>query len=582
MITGQIVMLLFTLLGGLALFIFGMNLMTEGLKRSLGPKLQRLLSKTTRNKYAGFALGSGLGSIIHSAPTIVMLLGFVNAGLMTLEQTIAPMLGANIGTTLSMQAVSFKINEYCYVAITSGLVVSLISQNPKFKDLGRSLLGFGLLFLGMNVMSQSIIPHKAVLSQYMQGIDGITLQGVIVGTLVSAALTAIWQSSGATIAITFAMITSGVFTQFSQVYPIVLGAHIGTCITALLSSIGTNIEARRSAISHLVFNVFNVVLAILLKPFFFFLIPLTSSDLLRQTANLHTIVMIFAAICILPIAYPYAKLIRKLIPSQTPAPESSHLDYQLMEYPERAIVAVIKELQRVTKVCSQSLYLTAHVLVSHFDKETVATIKRNETMVDDIKLAIREYLLSMTQKYLSRRQMIMSQHLNRCITDIERIGDHIDQLCDLSLKRHKSSNAFIDKDSFDQLFLLYEKAIRILSLVIDSLNPDHPNFQEAAATILKTRDEYIQCSIETKEKFMKKVESHEVSSIAALYYNESVTVLDRMLRHIKSIALAQKHDDFWIKHSKLNKKTKFIHTSSTSSQVNMTDYIEKLRSEEYI
>jgi phosphate:Na+ symporter len=570
--------IIFTIIGGLALFIFGMSVMTGGLRNAIGVKLQRLLSKATKNKLGGLALGTSLGTIIHSGPATLMLVGFVNAGLLTLEQSIAPILGANIGTTLSMQAVSFRISDYAFVAIAMGLIISLTVSNDKVKNMGRALLGFGLLFLGLETMIGAIKPHRDFLSIYLQGINGVTFGGILAGVLVSAVLTALWQSSSATIAITFAMITAGVFSEFHQVFPIVLGAHIGTSTNAILGSLGTNIEARRCAMSHFFFNVFNVALAILARPLFFRWIPMTSSDLMRQTANLHTGVMILAVVLMLPFTQPFARSIRFIVSRKKPIPEPSFLDYQLLEYPERGIVAVISELQRVLKVCVQSLQLSTRVIIYNNERETISKIKTNEKVINDIKVAMREYQLSMTKKYLSRRQIIMSHHLNRCMSGVERIGDHIEQLCDLSVHRPEKS---LDKESIDSLFELYGKSKELLEMVIDSMNPEQKDFQSCAMAILDARDRYIQSSIETKEQFIKKVEKHEISSAAALYFKEYVSVMDRMNRHIKSIALAQKHEDFWIKHSKLNKKPKQL-DRNTSYSVDPNDYLEKLHIEDYL
>jgi phosphate:Na+ symporter len=578
MVFSDLFFVVFSIIGGLALFIFGISVMTGGLRNAIGVKLQRLLSKTTKNKLGGLALGASLGTIIHSGPATVMLVGFVNAGLLTLEQSIAPIFGANIGTTLSMQAVSFRISDYAFVSIAIGLIISLTVPNDKAQNIGRALLGFGLLFLGLETMIGAIKPHREFLAIYLQGINGVTSGGILTGILVSAALTALWQSSSATIAITFAMITAGVFSEFHQVFPIVLGAHIGTSTNAILGSLGTNIEARRCAMSHFFFNVLNVALAILARPLFYRWIPMTSSDLMRQTANLHTGVMILAVVLILPFTQPFARIIRFIVFSKKPNPEPSFLDYQLLEYPERGIVAVISELQRVLKVCVQSLQLSTRVIIYKHERETITKIKTNEKVINDIKVAMREYQLSMTKKYLSRRQIIMSHHLNRCMSGVERIGDHIEQLCDLSVHRPEKS---LDKESIDSLFELYGKSKELLEMVIDSMNPEQKDFQSSAMAILDARDRYIQSSIETKEQFIKKVEKHEISSAAALYFKEYVSVMDRMNRHIKSIALAQKHEDFWIKHSKLNKKPKQL-DRHTSYSVDPNDYLDKLHIEDYL
>jgi len=578
----ELFFLAFAVLCGLALFIFGMNIMTDGLRLASGSKLRRILTCTTRNRLAGITLGTLLGTLVQSSATTVMLVGFVNAGLMSLEQTVPAMLGANIGTTVSMQAVSFKLGDYCFVGIAVGFILSLTAPNQKVRECGRALMGFGLLFLGLNVMSDAIRPHREQLAPILSHVHGDTLGGMLAGVAISAALTGIWQSSGATVAICFALATAGVFTQLHQVYPIVLGAHIGTCATALLGSIGTNIEARRSAVSHLLFNIFNAALGVVASPFFFWLIPLTSNDLVRQIANLHTAIMVVAAGLVLPVSVYHARLVRILIPTRKPLPQPSFLDEKLLEYPEQAIVAVLKELQRVSRICSRSLHLNAHVLLFDYSRKTVQKIKLNENIVDEIKLATRELLSGLTRHYLSRRQSILIQHLNRCMTDIERIGDHIDEICDLTLKRRQIPEAVVDKESLEWLLDLYRSADRVIELVIDSLNPEHEEFQQTAEKILLARDEYVQKSIRTKMAFMEKIVRRVVTPIAAMYFSEYVSALDRIVRHAKSIALAQKQPDFWIKRKKLPQHAKEAPRIELPKLVDPNDYLDQLQEEDYL
>lgn len=575
----ELTFLIFKILGGLAIFLLGMNYMSQGLRTAIGSKIQLLISKTTKNRFSGLALGTGLGTTVLSGPTLVMLIGFVNAGLMTLQQTVPLMIGANIGTTLAMQAISFKITNYCFIPISIGMLFSNAPLGVKGNGVGRAILGFGLLFFGMNTMSGSIVPYREVFAHYLQGVNGSSISGVLIGILVSCLLTAVWQSSSATIAIVFSLISAGVFKEFSQVFPIVLGAHIGTCTTALIGSIGSNIEARRTAASHLVFNVFNVVIAIALKPFFYYLVPMSSSHLVRQTANLHTFVMLMGAIVILPITQYFTQFVRFISPSNNPVPEPSYLNYQLIEFPERGIVGMISELQRIMKICAGSLNLTARIIFRKFDKDTVERIKSNEQIIDDVKLSIREYIGSMTKSYLSRRQIIMSDHLNRCMTDIERVGDHIDSLCDLALKQPEGS---LDKDMYEGLCALYEKAQHILQLTIESLNPQRGDFQTVAMEILRARDGYLECSIEKSKELLRKIENHEICSIGALYFYEYVSNLDRMVKHIEGIALAQKNEDFWIKKSKLNRKTQKLEKSVINPKVDPNDYLDKLQMDNFL
>ena len=544
----------FALLGGLALFIFGMNVMTDGLREAAGARLQSVLSRATRRRLRGLTLGLGLGTLVHSSAATVMLAGFINAGLMTLEQSVAPMLGANVGTTLSMQAVSFRLGDYCYVAIALGLILNMAAPVPRARQFGRALLGFGLLFLGMNTMSGAIKPHRELLAPFLRGIDGCTPRGLLLGIGISTALTAAWQSSGATIAIVFALVSAGVFTRLEQVYPIVLGAHLGTCATALLGSIGTNIEARRSAFSHLFFNIFNVALAVAAQPWLVRLISATSPDLVRQTANMHTIVMLIGAAIVLPVAGLHARLTRLIVFSRRPLPEPSFLDRALLEYPEQAIAAVIKELHRMAKVARESLQLDAEIIVLSRDRTAIQRIRLNERIINEIKRACTDYLAGVTTRRLSRRQTLLVQHLDRCMIDIERIGDHVDAICDLSLKRGRVPNAAVDRESWESLFALHAEVKRVLNLVVESLAPGRRHFQERAQAILDARDRYVERSLDTRARFTLKVEEKRVTPIAAMYFIEYIIAFDRIVKHAKTIALAEQHPDFWIKRRKLKRR----------------------------
>jgi len=572
----DIFFLVFQVLGGLALFIFGMNIMTDGLRRAAGAGLRTILGNTTRNRFAGLGFGTVLGTLVHSSATTVMLVGFVNAGLMTLEQTIAPILGANIGTTISMQAISFKLGAYCFTAIAIGFIMNMGSPHQKIKLFGRALMGFGLLFLGMNIMSEAIKPHREALAPLLTSINGTPLTGTILGVLISLSLTAIWQSSGATIAICFALSEAGVFTSLEQVFPIVLGAHIGTCATALLGSIGTGIEARRTAFAHLYFNISNVIVSIIAKPLLLYLVMLTSSDLNHQIANLHTMVMVTASAIVLPFCHPYARLVRKLVPSKQAVAEPSHLDDKLLKYPEQAIAAAIRELQRITKICRQSLHLDARMILFDYNRKTIKQIKLNEEIINEIKKAMKAYLNTLSSRYLSRRQTLLAAHINRCIADIERIGDHIDEICDISVRRKKAKNAVVDKESFDWLFDLLQSAIQVIDQVVQSLEPEHDNFREMAKKVLLMRDEYAQKSVDIKSNFAEKVSEHHVTPTAVIYYTAYIAAMDRVVRHAKTIALAEKQPEFWIKQKKWEKHAKDLPVNDSHELVDPEEYLKKL------
>jgi phosphate:Na+ symporter len=560
-----------------------MNIMSDGLREAAGQKLRTVLSVMTTRKLSGIGLGTLIATLVHSSATTVMVVGFINAGLMSLAQAIPVVLGANIGTTISMQAISFSLGKYALFAVTFGFIMSMVASNQKAKKIGLSIMGFGLLFLGMNLMSGAIQPYKELLKPIMASISGETTQGLVLGILMATLLTSIIQSSGATISMAFALVQAGVLTSVEQTMPIILGAHIGTCATALLGSIGTSMNAKRSAYAHLIFNIFNAILASLLKsPLVALLVWMSPDNVLRQSANLHTVVMVVAAFLVLPFSTPYAKLITRLFRSRKPEPEPSYLDNKLLEYPEQAICASIHELQRVAKICFKSLRLTGQVILFSQTPADIQAIKINEQVVNDIKLAMKEYLSSLTRRYLSKRQAILIQHLDRCIVDLERIGDHIETICDLSLRRQKVPEAIVDKESFDTLFRLYENALHIFKLVIDSLDPDKENIQKTAAQILQARDDYMQASLNTRAMFTDKVAQRSITPIGGIFFSEYISSLDRIVKHSKSIALAESQPQFWIKRTKLGKHVDMAPEPELQKLVDPKDYLSRLQAEDYL
>ena len=568
-------------LGGLALFIFGMNIMTDGLRQAVGGKLRTILAATTSNRFAGIGFGTVLGTLVHSSGTTVMLVGFVNAGLMTLAQAIPPVLGANIGTTVSMQLISFKLSDYCFAVIAIGFMLTMFGRNQQVKESGKALIGFGLLFLGMETMSGALKPHREALRPLLQPIDGTTWPGLFLGVGIALGITSIIQSSGATIGMAFALIDAGAFTSFPQVFPIVLGAHIGTCATALLGSIGTNIFARRTALSHLLFNIFNVSLAIAMRPLYFRFIELTSDDLKRQTANMHTLVMLITVLVLVPFIPFLHKIVEWISPTRKPLPEPTHLDPDLIPVPEKGIVAVLKELARMAKICQDSFLRLDKIILLEPNKKELDRIKKNEAAVNDIKLAIKDYVNHLTEPYLSQRQAFLLQYMDRCASDIERIGDHVETLCEISLaRRAKGGKGVFDQPSLESLFHALEKSREVLRLVIESLDPKNQDFDQWAERILASRDEYMELSQHARELMAENISNHSIHPAAGVYYNSYMTTLDRIVRHTKIIAITESQPEFKIKKKKLKKESQKTHEYEEPSLVNIDLFLDRLQNGE--
>lgn len=559
--SGKDVFLLVTqLLGGLALFVFGMQLMSQALQRTAGGKVRNLLFHVTRHRLAGLAVGTTLGTMIHSSATTVMVVGFINAGLLTLVASIPVILGANFGTTLSMQVISFKLDDYCFVGIALGLLLELVCKRDLLKNLGGILLGFGLLFLGMRIMSAAVGPLKGsgTLETLLGYSDASTIGGLFVGIGAATLVTGIIQSSGAMIGMLFALAGAGVFRNIDQVLPLVLGAHIGTCATALLGSIGTNIEARRSAIAHLLFNVLGGLLAAAMIRFYRWAIPLTADDLVRQIANAHTMVQGINALLFLPLVVPYARFVEKITPSRAKPVEKSHLDDRYLDTPEMAIVAALRETRRMAALARRTLVLAMKGLVQ-LTTEPFAEAQKNEQAVNELKKAIGDYVLRIASHKLSRRQALLVQHIQTAVADIERIGDHATVLIELTTdKVHR--RIWFDDPSMLEMIEMYQRAEAILRLTEFSLDPQLPKDtrQELAARILSHRNEYAERSRAIHERHRQRVLERCEDALTAMFYNRFILCFDKVVRHSKTIALAEMEPLFFVKERKLQRQAEEI------------------------
>ncbi len=542
-------MVLFRILGSLTLFLYGLQRMTDGLGTVAGGRLRRL---STQSETAGFAIGSLLGISIQSSAATVMLVGFINAGLMTLAQSIPLMLGANFGTTLAMQLISLRPGDYSYVAIAAGFLIHRTAKRSKVAALGTALMGFGLLFLGISLMSDTIVPYRYALAAYLSYIDGATWSGMVLGVCMATAVTAIIQSSGATIAMTFAMISAGVITQLSEAYPIILGANVGTCITALLGSIGANAEARRAAVAHLVFNLYSCVVGMLTAALFYRYMPALSGNLLTQTAHANSIKMALTALLILPASASFARLVTRLTPSSKQPPEAGHLDETLLAYPEDALVAALSELRRAARLCRASLNLDLR-LFQNRDPGHARRVEINETAIDAIKLNMDDYLVKLTHGYLSQRQAILIQHIGRIMSNLERIGDHIDRIRELIEARPKRPAAVFGTEIRAVMMRYFDETSAMLDLVVSSLDPENTDFAAAGHSIVTAREAFGQLSNQLKSRCTDIVASKGVGMppLTAALIIRYIDAFDRIARHCENIALLERQAQFSIKREKL-------------------------------
>lgn len=450
--------LLFGLMGGLGLFLFGMKIMSEGLQKVAGNRMRKILAALTNNRYVAAFVGLAVTAIIQSSSTTtVMVVGFVNAGLMSLVQAIGVVLGANIGTTITAQLIAFKITKFALPAIGIGTLMKLFCKDKKNIYLGEILLGFGILFYGMSVMKEAFDPIKGS-EQFRQVfllVDNHPLLAVAIGAL----MTVIVQSSSATIGITLALATSGLIS-FEGSVALILGENIGTTVTANLAAIGTNVAARRTALSHFLFNFLGVTYMLVLLPYFVeFVNAITPGDadlvvttqqqahefglavgdkpyIARHIANTHTLFNIINTLVFLPIIGVLANLATRLVPGK-----DSQLDFQLkyidsrvLNTPPLALSQARSETNRMALLALECVDETLQFL-DKADLRMLESLRKKEDLLDLLQREIIDFLVAISQRPISQEASREISSLMHVVNDLEKIGDYCENLWQLGERR---------------------------------------------------------------------------------------------------------------------------------------------------
>ena len=425
-----------SLMGGLGLFLYGMNLMGEGLQKSAGTRLKAIIKLLTSNIFMGVLVGTGVTAVIQSSSaTTVMVVGFVNAGIMTLKQAIGVIMGANIGTTVTAQLVSFNLNGMAPVALGIGIVLYLFGKNPKVKHIAEILIGFGMLFTGMEFMKDAVEP----LRDYKGFTDMLVSFGQypILGLLLGFGITAIVQSSSASMGMLVALAAEGLI-PLNAALPILYGQNIGTCVTSLLSSIGANKNAKRAAVIHLIFNVLGTVLFLIFlnKPVVSLVTGMDPGNVARQIANTHTLFNIISVLILLPFNNFIIKLAMRIIPDKAEDEEDvktvKYIDDKMLEIPSIALINTIKETYRMGKKAKESLDCSISAIIEKSDEYLGKVFVKEET-VNELQKIILNYLLKLSKTAaLDEDSREAVDNLFNTVNDIERIGDHAKNIAELS------------------------------------------------------------------------------------------------------------------------------------------------------
>ena len=461
----------FVLLGGAALLIYGIRLVGDGLQRAAGARLRHLLSTLTGNRVTGLAVGAVVTALLQSSSaTTVMLVGFASAGLLSLRQTIGVILGADVGTTVTVQLLAFNILNYSLLIVFAGwLLFSLAHGDLRY--IGQAIFGLGLLFLAMKLLQDGMAPLKG--NPLVDQLVVALVDQPLVLVVFSALLTALVQSSAATIGIAMSFAAQGLLPLAGAI-PIILGANIGSAAAAILASVGARVEARRVAVAHAGFKVMGVLLFIFFIPQFADLVARTSPDVPRQIANAHTIFNVMLALLFLPFAGLAADVVTRLVPERTePRIGAIYLDAQILDTPALALGQATREVLRMADLVVASLKQTIEVF-RRDDEELLREIVRRDDHIDRLEEDIKQYLTRLRVQTLNDEQARREIQLLFVITDLEAIGDVIDKnLMELAEKKIRGNHVF-SAQGWQEITDLHAKVLENLELAMSALAAQDP------------------------------------------------------------------------------------------------------------
>ena len=459
--------ILLGLFSGLALFLFGMEFMGDGLENAAGSRLKSFFDKAITNPFKGALVGTIVTAIIQSSSaTTVMVVGFVNAGLMSLYQAVGVIMGANIGTTITGQLITFKIDDYIPLFIIIGAALILFMKQEKRKEIGKIIFGFGLLFMGLSQMKDAMSPIAQ--TTFFQDLI-LTLEGnMFLGILVGAIMTAVVQSSSASTAILLSLAATGAIS-LQVAIPILFGNNIGTCVTALLSSLNANKVAKKAAFIHLSFNLIGTLIFLPLINILSQVVMYMGGDIDKQIANAHTIFNIVNAIILLPFAGVFVKLANlALKDKEGEKPTINRLDRRFLETPAIAFEQAFQESLTMYDLAKENLTLSTNALIDGKVKN-LKKIFENESEINRLERELSTFLVSISSHDITEVDTNRIASMIKIISDIERIGDHSKNIAELAEEVSTSKLTFTS-DALEELRLMY-------NYTIESINSSYASYK---------------------------------------------------------------------------------------------------------
>ena len=522
---------------GLSLFLYGMKLMADGLQKFAGDKLKSIVRTLTKNRLMAVLVGMFVTMVIQSSSaTSVMVVGFVNASIMMIEQAVGVIFGANIGTTITGQMVSFNLSQWAPIAIGTGILMGAIVKNPKMKELAEILVGFGILFIGMNYLKDALAPLKDLpaFTEWIVNYGHNPLFGVALGFIMTLAL----QSSSATIGVLIALASQGVLPFTTALY-IIFGDNIGTCTTALISSLGTSRRGKQVAVIHLSINIIGTIYFMLFLTGILtnIVTSMDATDVARQIANAHTLFNIVNVIVLFPFANVLLKLADFIIPepqAETMEEEEeklvSYLDKRILVTPSIALQNTMYEFAAMSHAADKTLTYAIDAIRLR-SQEKIEKAFASEQKVNQFQKAIVEYLVEISQQNVSSTDQETIDELFSTANDVERISDHAENIADFA-KAVLERDIVLDEKTLSELEHVFELVQKGFAMSIDTLSTGNLVKVKEVITIEREID---RLKIEIRDKYMKRMNKGIASADSGIFVMDLLSNLERISDHFRNI-----------------------------------------------
>ena len=530
---------IFLLLGGLGLFLFGMKMMSDGLEQVAGARMRSILEFFTQNRFVGMLVGILFTAVVQSSSaTTVMVVSFVNSGLMNLYQAAGVILGANIGTTITGQLIAFNLSDVAPLFVITGVVMFMFSKKQNTKKIGGVILGFGILFMGLSTMGDAMSslresPHIVALLK--------SLSNPFAAILVGFAITAILQSSSATVGIVILLASQG-FLQFTICFYLILGCNMGSCVSALLASLGGKKDAKRAAWIHFLFNIIGsvaifIVLLFALQPIADAIMKVSGGNMGRAVANAHTLIKICEVILLFPFMKWVVRVTYLIIPGKDASPddeyELKYIGNSTMITPTTAVISGIYELEHMGCLAIENLKRGMDALCT-LNEEKIAEVYRQEAYIDYLNREITDYLVRINSMEIPTADAMLVGGLFHVVNDIERIGDHAENFADSAKMRIDRHVTFSEKGirQLQDMMDLVEKTL------VYSLEMFSNRSQEHMQEVMALEDEVDEREKKLQKAHIKRLTKGKCSPEAGMIFSDTISGLERVADHATNIAFA--------------------------------------------